>query len=111
MQTTPVQTISQVLQITAPILRAKQVQRAYLFGSFSRGDQKEESDVDVLVDFLPEADKTFSIMDVMELQMELEQALGRNVDLIQNKLLLPLVRPSVDASKILIFDDTAYYLV
>ena len=50
-----------------------------LFGSVLRDDFRPDSDVDVLVRFHPEARHT--LFDMVRMQKELEQMLGRNVDL------------------------------
>ncbi len=47
-----------------------------LFGSWVRGEEKETSDIDVLVDF----DKEISLFDILELQWFLEETFGRKVD-------------------------------
>jgi hypothetical protein len=60
------------------ILRAYGVLHASLFGSFARGEQRTDSDVDLLIDLPPGA----SLMDVSRLGLALEDALGRPVDLV-----------------------------
>ena len=61
-----------------PILKGHQVLRASIFGSFAMGTQRPDSDLDLRVQ-LPENGTLF---DFVELKMELEEALGRKVDLI-----------------------------
>jgi predicted nucleotidyltransferase len=60
------------------ILRAYGVLHASLFGSVARGEQRADSDVDLLIDLPPGA----SLMDVSRLGLELEDTLGRPVDLV-----------------------------
>jgi predicted nucleotidyltransferase len=48
-----------------------------VFGSWVRGEQKETSDIDVLVDF----DRRVSLFDIMELQWFLEEAFQKKVDI------------------------------
>lgn len=53
-----------------------------MFGSYARGtDLRPESDIDLLVTYKPGT----TLFDVADLQKELEQALGRKVDLISKK--------------------------
>jgi hypothetical protein len=52
-----------------------------LFGSVLREDFRPSSDIDVLVSFEPHA--RWSLMDIVEMQDELETALGRRVDLVE----------------------------
>lgn len=58
-----------------------QVNELALFGSVLREDFRPDSDVDVLVQFLPEA--RHSLFDLPRVQTELEEILGRQVDLVK----------------------------
>ncbi|MER3467028.1 MAG: nucleotidyltransferase [Armatimonadota bacterium] len=61
--------------------RRWQVAELALFGSVLREDFRPDSDVDVLVQFLPEA--RHGLFDLARMQQELEGILGRKVDLIK----------------------------
>ena len=52
--------------------------RVRLFGSVARGDDRTDSDIDLLVDF----DRESSLFDLIRLTRELEELLGRPVDVI-----------------------------
>jgi len=58
-----------------------------VFGSVARGEDDENSDVDILVDLAPGAD----LLDLAALDIELEQLLGRKVDIVPARLLKPQV--------------------
>lgn len=60
-----------------------QIRRLSLFGSVLRDDFSPDSDVDVLVEFLPEA--KHSLFDLVRMQNELKGILGREVDLISRR--------------------------
>jgi predicted nucleotidyltransferase len=75
----------------APILRRLGVRRASVFGSLARGEGDEESDVDLLVELEPGR----SLLDLAELKVELEEVLGRRVDVITYDSLHPLLRDRV----------------
>jgi predicted nucleotidyltransferase len=75
----------------APILRRLGVRRASVFGSLARGEGNEESDVDLLVELEPGK----SLLDLAELKVELEEVLGRRVDVITYDSLRPLLRERV----------------
>ena len=81
---------------------AKQpVERAYLFGSCSRGEERPDSDVDILVKLdysQPIGLKYFSMM------TDLEQRLGRKVDLVSEDGLQPFAVPYVNQDKILLYE-------
>ena len=61
------------------ILKKNNVVRAGIFGSYARGEQKKNSDIDILVEI--KAD--ISLLDIIGLQLEIEQTLKRKVDLIE----------------------------
>ena len=69
------------------------VSRISLFGSYSRGEAKPTSDVDLLVDFLPEARPT--LFSLGRLNDYLEAALGKRVDLIMQGSPNPRIEPYV----------------
>ena len=50
-----------------------------LFGSFVRGEQRENSDIDIAIKYRPDAKK--SLFDVVHLEDELGKIFGRRVDL------------------------------
>ena len=66
--------------------RSLGVKRIALFGSFARGDQRKDSDVDVLVEFR-KGMKTFD--GYMDLKFFLEEIFGRNVDLVLKEAIKP----------------------
>lgn len=62
-----------------------------VFGSAARGDDHEESDLDLLVDWGPQA----SLFDVGGLVTDLQDLLGKRVDVISAQQLHPRFRPGV----------------
>jgi hypothetical protein len=74
-----------------PVLQRHDVKKAAIFGSFVRGEEKEGSDVDVLVEF--EGEK--SLLDLAGLKIELEEALGRKVDVLTYNSLHPLLKERI----------------
>lgn len=63
-----------------------------LFGSFVRGEQTPLSDIDILVEFMPEK-HTFD--NFMEVAFLLEKLLGRKVELITTEALSPHIGPHI----------------
>jgi len=76
------------------------VLRAWLFGSFSRGEETPDSDVDILVQF----ENGVSHLDHVGMQLDLEEILARSVDIVTDGTLFPWVKPSVDNKKKLIYE-------
>lgn len=74
-------TVEEIKEKVLPILKKAGVTRSSLFGSYVRGEQTEKSDVDILVDYPQEK----SLFDFIDTKLQLENALGRKVDLIEYK--------------------------
>ena len=77
--------------VLAEICRRHDVRELRLFGSAARGEEGPESDVDLLVDF--GSRKTF--IELGALEEELEDLLGRPVDLLTEKALSPLLKDAI----------------
>jgi predicted nucleotidyltransferase len=74
------------------MLKQLGVKQLGLFGSFARGDQRADSDVDFLVEFEPEK-KSFD--NFMRLAFFLEDLLKRKVELVTQESLSPYIRPHI----------------
>lgn len=73
------------------LLRQFKVKKLGLFGSFARGEQKKNSDIDFLVEFY---EPTFD--NFMDLLFSLEKLFGRKIELITNGSLSPYMQPFVE---------------
>ncbi len=62
-----------------------------IFGSFARGEQTEKSDIDILVRFTTRK----SLFDLVRIERELSERIGRPVDLVTERALSPYLRDSV----------------
>lgn len=78
------------------------VEKAWLFGSCSRGEEHENSDVDILVAFTTDAH--ISLLKYAGFVCDLEDILQRHVDLVEENQLLPFAQDSANKDKILIYD-------
>lgn len=83
-------------------LATQPVERAYLFGSCSRGEETKDSDVDLLVTYT-DSDK-MSLMDIGGMIYDLGQIVRRPVDLIEDDYLMPFARKTADRDKIKIYE-------
>jgi hypothetical protein len=70
--------IQELQRIIAPILEKNGVVKASVFGSFARGDDKPDSDIDLLV----ELDEPKGLLFLAGLKFDLEDATGRQIDLL-----------------------------
>ena len=69
----------------ADVCRRYQIKELSLFGSTARGEQRQDSDIDLLVEFLPDAQR--SLLTHIAAQRELSELLGRQVDLMSKRTL------------------------
>ena len=82
---------------TQPVLKA------WLFGSFSRVEETQDSDVDIIVAL----DKSKPIgLKFFGMWSDLEELLGRKVDLVSDGTLLPFAKESAERDKILVYERT-----
>ena len=79
------------------------VLRAWLFGSYSRGEETDESDIDILVDY-DHSNGHISLLKMGGMLMDLSEIAGCKVDLVDNRGLMEFARKSVDNDKILIYE-------
>ncbi len=85
--------LEKIKEIVVPILKANGVEFAGVFGSVARGDQREDSDVDLLVRFIPE--NRMSFLKYIGLENQISAVLGKKVDLVEEPGLHPYVRKYV----------------
>ena len=71
------------------ILKKNKVSRAGIFGSYSRGEQKQNSDIDIVIEI---EDKNMSLLGFIELKLKLEKILRKKVDLVEYSALKPLIK-------------------
>ncbi len=91
-------------EILADYFKTKPVLKAWLFGSFSRGEEKPDSDVDILVVLDPSRPVGLEFFGMYE---DLKELLGRNVDLVTERSLASYARPSVEKDRKLVYERTA----
>ena len=82
--------ILETLKIHKALLQKYKVKRIGLFGSHTRNESDNESDIDLLVDF---EEKTFD--NFIELAFDLEDLFGRKVDLLTEKGISPYILPFI----------------
>ncbi len=88
-----------ILRANQAMLRARGVRHAAIFGSVARGDAREDSDVDVLVDL--ERERPSGIYEYVRLQTDIAALIGRRIDLVERKAVKPhmqsALKDAVDA--------------
>ena len=93
-----------MIQKIAEYFKTQPVLKAWLFGSFARGEETPESDVDILVVLDPSQPVGMKFFGMYE---DLKELLGRPVDLVVERSLAPCARESVEHDKLLIYERAA----
>lgn len=78
------------------------ITKAWLFGSYSRGEESAESDVDILVAF--DKNAKISLFKYADIICQLETILNHKVDLVEEGSLLPFAQETANKDKILIYE-------
>ena len=95
-------TTEQIKKTVADYFKDKPVKKVYLFGSYARGDEKEDSDVDLSVVLNDNAKVTY--MTLAGYLLDLQKHLKKKIDIVEERMIYQQIKPSIDASKILILD-------
>ena len=91
-------------KVIADYFKTQPVLKAWLFGSFARGEETLLSDVDLLVQYDDKA--RISLLKHCAIMNDLEELLDRPVDLIEDGTLLPFAVESANRDKKLIYERT-----
>lgn len=83
--------LEQIKKKVIPILKKAGVKRSSLFGSYVRGEEKKNSDLDILID----APEKMSLFDLAGLKIDLEEKLGKKVDVITYNSIHPLLKEHI----------------
>jgi hypothetical protein len=82
--------IEEIKKKVLPVVKRYEVQKAAIFGSFVRGEQREDSDIDILVEFKDRENKT--LLDLIGLELELQEVLNRKVEVLTYRSIHPLLK-------------------
>lgn len=94
------QTINQTI---AEYFKTKPVLKAWVFGSFARGENTPESDIDILF-VADRSEKPFTLFTMGSMYMDLKRLLGREVDLVEEGTLRPYASETAERDKKLIYE-------
>ena len=88
------------IEVIKNYFRTRPVLKAYLFGSYVRGNADKQSDIDILVDL----DYSQKIgLQFIQMKIDLESLLNSKVDLVSSKGMSKHIKPIVDNEKRLIY--------
>ena len=86
----------------ADYFKTQPVLKAWLFGSFARGEASADSDVDLLVEF--DHSKPIGLFRYARMWRELSEILGCRVDMVEEGTLRPLAEQTANNDKKLIYE-------
>lgn len=78
------------------------ISKAWLFGSYSRGEESADSDVDILVVF--DENANISLFKYADIICQLESILNHKVDLVEKGSLLPFAQETANKDMVLIYE-------
>ena len=81
------------------------IDRAWIFGSYSRSEEKKKSDIDILVNFSPGSKIT--LFKYIHIVNDLQTLTGKKIDLVEDGQLKPFAQNSAMKDKILIYERKA----
>ncbi len=87
--------LDRIKPIITKILKRHGIRKAALFGSYARGEQKKDSDIDILVELSKPLGFRF-----IGIQLELEQRLGKKVDLLTYQEISPYLKKYISAEEV-----------
>lgn len=94
---------NQIQKTIADYFKTQPVLKAWIFGSFARGEETPTSDIDIL--FVPDySGKPFTLFTHGGMYMDLKELLGREVDLVVDGTLRSYAEESANLDKILIYE-------
>ena len=93
------QIISNKLQSFFP---AYPVEKAWLFGSYARGEETDKSDIDILVKFDKKAE--ISLFDYVRIMNNIEKLLHKKIDLVSEGGIMSFAKEYIDNDKVLIYE-------
>ncbi len=73
-------TFDEIKLITKSVFEKYDIKKAYLFGSYARGEANSDSDIDIMI--IKEGSKIATLLNLAEFETELKKALNKNVDVI-----------------------------
>ncbi|HLC90157.1 MAG TPA: nucleotidyltransferase domain-containing protein, partial [Candidatus Nanoarchaeia archaeon] len=85
--------LQRIKTIVLPLLQKEKIIKAGVFGSYARGEQTKRSDIDILIQYRRNSRK--SLLNVVQLERKVGEALGKKVDIITYDELSPYLRQRI----------------
>ncbi len=92
----------EMISVIQRCLKDQPVEKAWLFGSYSRGEELSDSDVDILVKY--DENASITLFTISRIMLMLKKELNRQVDLVEDDCLLPFAAETANKDKLLIYE-------
>ena len=83
--------IEKIKKKIIPVLKEFKVTKAGIFGSYARGEQKKNSDLDILIKIHNDA----GLLTLIGLKLELQKVIKRKVDLVEYSTIKPIIKNKI----------------
>jgi hypothetical protein len=90
----------EIFEKIAQILKNRGAKKIAIFGSYVRGEEKPESDIDTIVEF----SERKSLLDIVGIEQELSEALDIKVDLLTEKSISPYLIDRIKKEMVVIYE-------
>lgn len=95
-------TVQQIKDTVTDYFKDKPVKSVYLFGSYARGEAREDSNVDLLIEY-DDSKKRLSLFDVLRFKVGLEAKFKCDVELVEEEQVYKRLKGYIDNDKFKIF--------
>jgi len=92
--------LKQIKETVIPIFEQYGIRQAGVFGSYARGDEHPGSDID----FLIHLGKPIDLVQFIRLKAQLQDALGKRIDLVTDDTIIPYFEPEIRKDLISIYE-------
>ena len=94
---------TEMIEIIRDYFKTQPVLKAWIFGSYARGEETEDSDVDILVIF-DRKNHSIGLLEHVRMINSLETLLQRKVDLVEEGTLLPFAVKSANKERKIVYE-------
>ena len=94
------------LEIVLQYLQNQPISKAWVFGSFSRGEETSDSDIDIMIALIPGS--KVGLFKFNQIKKDLQNLTGKKVDLVTETSLLPFAKASALSDRKLIYERASF---